>query len=181
MATLGDLGPQPFAVAPAGEAPVTAPADRWLVLVGNDGPVSALPPGATLGAGARPPGIVVAGTHLDLAAVLRSEAFKQLTGVSGLVLVEPASDTSEPSDSSDHRIAGVVSVASLVRVIQRGTTRSITGTELPGVADIPWISRSCGFTAGGVLCATSMPFLSQPYPMPACRNERHLTAHSFVW
>jgi hypothetical protein len=175
MATLGDLGPEPFEVAPAGEAPVTAPAGRWLVLVGDDGPVSAIPPGATLDAGARPPGIVVARADLNLAVVLRSEAFAQLTGVSGLVLSEPAGDTGE------REIAGVVSVSTLVRVIQRGTTRTITGPELPGVADIPWISRSCGFTAGGVLCATSMPFLSQPYPMPPCRNERHLTAHSFVW
>ena len=102
MAMLGDLGPQPFEVAPAGDAPVTAPADRWLVLVGEVGPVTAIAPGATLASGARPPGILVAAADLNQAVAIRSAAFRQITEVSALVLTGPTA-----GDDGGQYIAGV--------------------------------------------------------------------------
>jgi hypothetical protein len=177
MATLGDLGPQPFDVAPAGEGPVTAPAGRWLVLVGDIGPVTAIPPGATLASGARSPGILVAAADLNQATAIRSDAFSQLTQVSALVLTQPAGD-----DAGGYRIAGVVDGDTLTRALLRQATRGISGPVLPGTpGSIPWIVRSCGFAGSGVLCATSMSFLTQPYPVPACRNDRGLVAHDFTW
>lgn len=174
MAMLGDLGPQPFEVAPAGEAPVTAPADRWLVLIGEAGPVTAIAPGTTLARGARPPGILVAAADLSQAAATRSAAFKQVTDVSALVLTVPAAD--------GQRIAGVVDGGTLANVVLRNTTRGISGPALPGTpSTIPWIVRSCGYHESAVLCATPMTFLSRPYPMPACRNARGLAAHDFNW
>jgi hypothetical protein len=174
MPTLGDLDPQPFAVEPAGEAPAAAPADRWLVLIGEDGPVTAIPPGATLASGARPPGILVAAADLSQAAAIRSDAFRQFTAVSALVLTEPA--------PGGQRIAGVVDGRTLTNAVLRQTTRGISGPVLPGTpGSIPWIVRSCGHHENAVLCATPMTFLSRPYPMPACRNARGLAAHDFSW
>ncbi len=177
MATLGDLGAQPFEVAPAGQAPVTAPADRWLVLVGDVGPVTAIPPGATLAAGTRPPGILVAAADLNQAAAIKSDAFGQLTEVGALVLTEPAA-----GDAGGQRIAGVVDGRTLTNAVLRQATRGISGPVLPGTpATIPWIVRSCGYQESAILCATSRTVLSRPYPMPACRNDRGLTAHEFAW
>ncbi len=174
MVMLRDLDPQPFEVAPAGEAPVTAPAGRWLVLIGEVGPVTAIAPGATLARGARPPGILVAAADLNQAAAIRSAAFSQVTDVSALVLTEPAAD--------GHRIAGVVDGGTLTSVVLRNTTRGISGPALPGApSTIPWIVRSCGYHESAVVCATPMTFLSRPYPMPACRNARGLAAHDFAW
>lgn len=174
MAMLGDLDPRPFAVAPAGEAPVTAPADRWLVLIGDVGPVTAIAPGATLASGARPPGILVAAARLNQAAAIKSDAFSQVTDVSALVLTEPAAE--------GHRIAGVVDGRTLANMVLRQATRGISGPALPGTpGTIPWIVRSCGYYENSVLCATPMTFLSRPYSMPACRNDSGLLAHDFTW
>jgi hypothetical protein len=177
MAMLGDLGPLPFAVAPAGEAAVTAPADRWLVLIGEVGPVTAIAPGATLASGARPPAILVAAADLDQAAAIRSAAFRQVTDVSALVLTRPASQ----GDRGQY-IAGVVDGRALAKVVLRQATRGLSGPALPGTpGSIPWIVRSCGYYESAALCATPMTFLSRPYPMPACRNDSGLAAHDFAW
>jgi hypothetical protein len=176
MATLRDLDPQPFVIAEAGERPVTA-GDRWVVLVGDGVPVSAIAPGTTLAEGARPPGILVAPADLNLAAAFESAAFRQFAEVSALVLTEPAE-----GDAAEQRIAGVVSGLTLGRALFRGPTRSLSGPVLPGTpGSISWIARSCGFTDRGVLCATPMTFLTRPYPMPDCPNNRGLAAHQFAW
>lgn len=182
MATLGDLDLQPFTTAlteagPAGEVPVTAPDGEWLVLVGDVGPVTAIPPGATLADGVRPPGILVAEAGLNLAEAFDSDAFRLLTSVSALVLTEPTSD-----EAGGYVVAGVVDGRTLTNAALRAATRSGLESVLPGTpATIPWIVRSCGFTAGGRLCATSMTFLTRPYPPPACRNDRGLAVHDFAW
>lgn len=177
MVMLADLGPQPFEVAPAGEAPVTAPADRWLVLVGEVGPVTAIAPGDTLASGARPPGILVAAADLSQAAAIRSDAFRQITEASALVLTGPGA-----GDERGQYITGVVDSRTLADAVLRQATRGISGPALPGTpSTIPWIVRSCGYHQSAVLCATPMTFLSRPYPMPACRNARGLAAHDFAW
>jgi hypothetical protein len=176
MATLRQFGTEPFDIGPADALPVTAPADRWVVLVRDGGPVSAVAPGATLADGARPPGILVAAADLELTAALESDAFQQLTEVSALVLIEPhAGPDGRPG------IAGVMSGQLLTQAILRGTTRGIYGPVLPGVPSIPLITRSCGFAAGGVTCTTVMSFPSRPYPMPDCPNGRGMAAHRFAW
>jgi hypothetical protein len=176
MATLRDLGPQPFETAPVGERPVTAPDDRWVVLVSETGPVSAVAPGTTLAEGARPPGILVAAADLDLQAALHSDAFSQFAEASALVLTEPrAGDAGEPG------IAGVVSGPTLTQLMFRGATRGIFGPVLPGAPSIPLIARSCGYLEAGMTCATGVSFRARPYPMPDCPNNRGLTTHLFVW
>jgi hypothetical protein len=176
MATLRDLDLQPFAVMPEGDSPVTAPADRWLVLVGAGGPVSAVAPGSTLASGARPPAILVAAADLDVAAALATDAFSEITQVSALVLVEPAA-----AETAAAGIAGVVSGPALTRLILRGTVRGITGPVLPGAPSVPLISRSCGYLQGQVTCATPLSFPRRPPAMPPCPNDRGLAAHRFDW
>lgn len=58
---------------------------------------------------------------------------------------------------------------------------SLQSTRTLGVIVVPLISRSCGFTEGGVACATTMSFPARPHTMPDCPNGRGLTAHQFVW
>ena len=176
MATLRELGSAPFAVVPAGERPVTAPADRWAVLVGADGPVSALGPGTTLGRDERPPGILIAAADMNLAEAFDSEVFRQLTEVSALVLVEP-----DDREAGAPRIAGVVSRVVLARAILRGAERGFTESMLAGVPAVPLISRSCGYLEGKKACATPVSFPRRPFDMPQCPNERGLAAHRFSW
>ncbi len=178
MATLRDLDPQPFETATAGGLPVAAPADRWVVLVGDVGPVSAVAPGTTLASGERPPGILVAAADLDQAVAFDSAAFEQFTEVDALVLTEPA--TRQPGEARIE-IAGVVSGLALTRAMLRGPVRGLSGPVLPGAPAIPWISRSCGYLEGGAMCMTMKSFPARPYPMPDCPNDRGLTAHQFVW
>jgi hypothetical protein len=176
MATLRDLGSQPFDSAPADRMPVTAPGDRWVVLVSEAGPVSAIAPGTTLAEGARPPGILVAAADLDLEVVRESAAFKEFTQVSALVLTESAEGhTGEPG------IAGVVSGQTLTRVMLRGPVRDLSGPVLPGAPVIPLIARFCGYLETETVCATPMSFPARPYPMPDCPNDRGMAAHRFVW
>jgi hypothetical protein len=180
MATLGDLGREPFEVvpvetAPGGGQPVTAPGGRWAVLVGSSGPLSALRPGGTLARGARPPGILVAAANLDQAAAFASAAFGQLTEVSALVLTRP--DAQLPGGAA---IAGVVSGQTLTHAMLRGAVRGV-GSVLPGTPSIPLISRSCGFFESGTACATTVSFPRRPSPLPQCPNSRGLTAHTFDW
>jgi hypothetical protein len=175
MATLRDLDPQPFESAPADSLPVAAPDDRWVVLVGTAGPVSAVAPGTTLAAGARPPGILVAAADLDLRAALQSAAFTQFADVSALVLIE-----SGPGNAGEPGIAGVVAGETLAQLMRRGQVRGF-GSVLPGVPDIPMIARSCGYLEGGAVCATPMSFDARPYSMPDCPDNRGLAAHRFVW
>ncbi len=177
MATLRDLDPQPFVTAPADGSPVTAPGDRWLVLVSDGQVVSAVPPGATLPARIRPPGVLVAMAGLRQDTAFRSGAFQQLAGATALVLTEPAGD-----DESGHPlIVGVIGGQALTRAVQRGATRGVSGPVLPGPPSIPWIARSCGYQETGVACVTPLSFPSRPYPMPDCPNAHALTAHLFVW
>jgi hypothetical protein len=173
MATLRDLDVEPFESAPADGRPVTAPGDRWVVLVGATGPVSAIAPGTTLARGTRPPGILVAAANLRLNVVWESPAFLELGEVSALVLTEPG-----PGPAG---VAGVVSGAALARAMLRGPTRGLSGPVLPGAPAIPLIARFCGYLEAGAGCATPMSFPARPYPMPDCPNDRGLSAHQFAW
>jgi hypothetical protein len=176
MATLRDLDPQPFVIAPADGLPVTAPGDRWLVLVRDGQVVSAVPPGTSLDGDERPPGVLVAAASLYQATAFRSAAFQQLAGTSALVLTEPPDDP-----AGQPLIVGVVGGVVLTRAVQRGAVRGPTGPVLPGPPAIPWIARSCGYRQAGTACATPMSFPSRPYPMPDCPNAHALTAHLFTW
>lgn len=185
MATLGDLESEPFETRPADGLAVIAPSARWVVLVGDSGPVSAIAPGTRLPDGARLPGILVASADLDLAAALGSAAFEQFTDVGALVLAEsaaalPAAEPGGPGEPST-QIVGVVSGGLLTRLMQRGPVRGISGPVLPGSPTILWITRSCGYVAAGTACATVMSFVTRPYQMPGCDNARGLPAHQFVW
>jgi hypothetical protein len=176
MATLRDLGTEPFETAPADDPPGAALTDRWMVLVDSDGgPVSALAPGAALADGGWLPGILFADADMEQVAAFESDAFRELTDVSALVLVEPSPQPGRPG------IAGVVSGEMLTRAVRRGAVRGALESLLTGAPSIPLISRSCRFTAGGATCATTMPFPAPPYPMPDCRNNRGLAPHQFVW
>jgi hypothetical protein len=181
MATLRDLDLQPFDTVPidtgpGGRLPVAAPGARWIVLVGEAGPVSAIAPGTTLESGERPPGILVAAADLDLRVIWEAAAFREFAGAGALVLTEPgAVGAVEPG------IAGVVSGQVLSRLMLRGPVRGLTGSVLPGAPAIPLIARFCGYLETGAACATPMSFSARPYPLPDCPNDRGLTAHLFVW
>jgi hypothetical protein len=178
MATLRDLGSEPFESVPAGAGPVAAPDDRWVVLAGVAGPVSAIPPGTALADGDRRPGVLVAAADMDLADALESDAFEQFADVTALVLTEPGEDHGEL------RVAGVVSGLTLARMMLRGPTRGvfgISGPVLPGAPRIPLIARSCGYLETGTACGTPMSFRARPAVMPGCPNQRGLAAHQFGW
>jgi hypothetical protein len=185
MATLGDLEFEPFEIAPSDGQAVTASNARWVVLVGETGPVSAIAPGTTVPEGARLPGILVAPADSDLAAALRSAAFEHFADVGALVLTEPAArwPAGEPGGRREPgpAIVGLVGGTLLTRLMQRGPVRGISGPVLPGSPSIMWITRSCGYAGAGTACATVMSFVSRPYPMPGCDNARGLPAHQFVW
>ena len=156
-----------FMVADASDPPVVAP-DRWIVLVDGDRPISAIAPAARLDPAAPMPAIIVAPADLDLNAALSSDAFAEAADVSAVVLVD------------GDAVVGVWSGSSLANAVMRGPTRGV-GSVLPGTPAIPLIVRSCGFTESGTICATSASFASKPFPMPACPNARHLSAHDFHW
>jgi hypothetical protein len=172
VATLRDLGLQPFETAPVGLRRASSP-DRWVVLVGVDGrPASALPPGTTLDDGAVPPAVIVAPADLSQGAAYSSTAFAEAAHVTALVLVE----------SGDAReVAGVVSGPGLERAMMRGVMRGGSGPVLPGPPAVPWISRSCGYAEGRTICSTSMTFPKRPAGMPSCGNLLRLATHQFVW
>ena len=176
MATLRDLGSEPFDTRPAGAGPVTAPDDRWVVLAGRTGPVSAIAPGTTVAEGDRLPGVLVAAADMDLADALDSEAFEQFADATALVLTEPDEDR-----AGEFRVAGVVSGLSLERLMLRGPVRSFDGSVLPGPPAIPLIIRSCGYAEAGTTCATSVSFPTRPAAMPVCPNHQGLSAHQFDW
>jgi hypothetical protein len=176
MATLRDLGTEPFETAPADDPPRAAPTDRWMVLVDSNGePVSALAPGTAVADGGPLPGILFADADMEQAAAFESDAFQELTDVSALVLTGPSPQPGQPS------IAGLVSGEMLIRAVRRGAVRGPLESLLPGAPSIPLISRSCRFTAGDATCATTMPFPALPYPMPDCHNDHGLAPHQFVW
>ena len=185
MATLGDLESEPFETAPADGLTVTAPSARWVVLVGETGPVSAIAPGTTVPEGARLPGILVASAGSDLAAALRSAAFEHFADVGALVVTEPAAGWPAGGPAGwrepGPQIVGLVGGQMLTRLMQRGPVRGISGPVLPGSPSIIWITRSCGYVDAGTACATLMSFVSRPYPMPGCDNTQGLPAHQFVW
>jgi hypothetical protein len=179
MTTLRDLGSEPFESAPAGAGPVTAPDDRWVVLAGEAGPVSAIRPGTALADGERPPGVLVAPADMDLADALESDAFEQFADVTALVLIEPDEDR-----AGEPRVAGVVSGLTLARMMLRGPVRGvlgISGPVLPGAPRIPLIARSCGYLETGTTCGTPMKFRARPPVLPGCPNQRSLAAHQFGW
>jgi hypothetical protein len=184
MATLGDLGSEPFETAPSDGQAVTAPSARWVVLVGETGPVSAIAPGTTVPEGARLPGILVASAGSDLAAALRSAAFEHFADVGALVVTESTARWPEGEPAGREpgpAIVGLVGGQMLTRLMQRGPVRGISGPVLPGSPSIIWITRSCGYVDAGTACATLMSFVSRPYPMPGCDNAQGLPAHQFVW
>jgi hypothetical protein len=179
MATLRDLGSEPFESVPTGAWPVTAPDDRWVVLAGEAGPVSAIPPGAALAVGDRLPGVLVAAADMDLADALESDAFEQFADVTALILTEPGDER-----AGRLRVAGLVSGLTLARVMLRGPTRGVFGwggSVLPGPPAIPLIARSCGYLEAGTTCATPISFRARPAVMPGCPNQRGLAAHQFDW
>jgi hypothetical protein len=179
MATLRDLGSEPFESVPAGSQPVTAPDDRWVVLVGEAGPVTALAPGTVAPDSAPPPGVLVAAAGMDLADALESDAFAQFADVTALVLTEPDEDL-----PGELRVAGVVSGRTLARVMLRGPVRGVFGpggSALLGPPAIPLIARSCGYLEAGSACATPVSFVARPSVPPACPNKRGLAAHQFAW
>jgi len=179
MATLRDLGSEPFESVQADGGPVTAPDDRWVVLAGEAGPVGAIRPGTTLADGDRPPGVLVAAADMDLANALGSAAFEQFADVTALVLTEPDEDL-----AGGQRVAGVVSGLTLARVMLRGPVRGVFGlggTVLPGPPAIPLIARSCGYLEAGITCGTPMSFRARPAVLPGCPNQRGLAAHQFDW
>jgi hypothetical protein len=189
MATLGELRTEPFVVVPFtgvpadtafDEARAEVPADQWTVLVGPDGPVSALPPGTmpdggVLEAGVRLPGILVAAADMAQEKAFFSAGFRQSGVVSALVLIGEVRETGQLT------VTGLVSDETLTDALLRGPVRGGTDSVLPGTPLIPLITRSCGFYAGAGACATTMSFQSKPFTMPQCRNARGLSKHSFVW
>jgi hypothetical protein len=168
MATLRDLRLSDYVVADASDLPVAA-RDRWVVLLDGDRPVSAIAPGTALDAGTPVPAVIVAPADLDLNAALSSDAFADAADVSAVVVVDGGT------------IVGVWGGQSLANTVMQGPTRGIAETVLPGAPAIPLIVRSCTFTENGTVCATSLSFPSKPFPMPACPNARHLSAHGFHW
>lgn len=176
MATLRDLGSEPFDSRPAGAGPVAAPGDRWVVLAGQTGPVCAIAPGTTLAEDDRLPAVLVAAADMDLADALDSEAFEQFADATALVLTEPDDDR-----PGEFRVAGVVSGLTLARMMLRGPVRSFGDSVLPGPPAIPLIVRSCGYAEAGTSCATPVSFPTRPAAMPACPNHRGLSAHQFGW
>jgi hypothetical protein len=180
MATLGDLGAEAFEVVPLeiaadGESPVTAPADRWVVLVRGDQVASTVAPGTTLAGDARPPGVLLAAADLEQADAFKSDAFRDFSEVVALVLTEPG-----PARPGRPAIAGVVGGGTLARAMLRGTARG-GGQGRPGVPSVPLLTRSCGFFEGRVMCATPMVFPGRPPVMPPCPNDRGLPVHFFEW
>jgi hypothetical protein len=178
MATLRDLALEAFVTASVHDLPVTAPEDRWAVLVSDGAPVSAIAPGESVAAGARPPGILIAEAGTPRGEAFRSAAFAAFfegdAEVSALVLIQgPAGAYSQ--------VAGVAGADALVQAMLSGATKGFSDTTLPGTPDIPLICRSCGFTNGGVMCATTMRFASRPFGMPPCDNKSGLTPHDFTW
>jgi len=167
MATLRDQRLSDFVVADAGNLPVVPP-DRWIVLVDGNRPVSAIAPATRLDPAGPVPAIIVAPADLDLDAVLASDAFAEAADVSAVVLVDAGT------------IVGVWGGPSLANAVAQRPAR-VPGSVRPGTSAIPVIVRSCTFTEGGTICASSSSFPSKPFPMPACPNARHLSAHDFNW
>ena len=165
---LRDLELSDFVVADASNLPVVPP-DRWIVLVDSNRPVSALAPAARLDPAAPLPAIIVAPADLDLDAALASDAFAEAAGVSAVVLVD------------GEAVVGVWGGPSLANAVVRGPARGVPRSVLPETPTIPVIVRSCTFTEGGAICASSSSFPGKPFPMPACPNPRHLSAHDFNW
>jgi hypothetical protein len=176
MATLRDLGSEPFDTTPAGAGPVSAPDDRWVVLAGRTGPISAIAPGTSVAEDGRLPGVLVAAADMDLTDALDSEAFEQFADATALVLIEP--DENQPGRP---RVVGVVNGDMLDRLMLRGPGRSFADSVLPGPPAIPLIIRSCGYAEAGTTCATPLSFPTRPAAMPACPNHRGLPAHQFDW
>lgn len=176
MATLRDLGTEPFETASATDPSRAATAGRWVVLVdGDGGPVSALAPGTVLAGDGWLPGILLADADMEQATAFATDAFGDLADVTALVLTGPAPQPGQPD------IAGLVSGETLTRAVRRGPVRGTLQSQLTGAPSIAEIRKSCRFTAGNLTCATTMPFQARPYPMPDCRNDRGLAPHPFVW
>lgn len=172
MATLRDLGPEPFLVAPADDPP-TKVSHTWVVLVDNGKPVSAMPPGTRLGGGERLPGIIVAGAELAQHYAFKTESFSAVRDdgqeIGALVLTD------------GEEIVGVIAWGDLLAAIRRGPIRHADDTVLPGPPKVPEFSRSCGHSAKGVTCGARQSFKSKPYPMPACTDPEGLGEHLFDW
>jgi hypothetical protein len=168
MARLRDLGSDEFETTAAGDYPVAA-TDRWLVLLDSGQPFCSLSPGSVLDAATPRPPIIVAPADLDLRAALASPAFAQAEDVSAVVLVE------------EQRVVGVWGGPRLQTIISRGVVPTRGGSQLPGKITIPLIVRSCTYRELQAICATVDSFPSKPFPMPSCRNEHRLSAHTFGW
>lgn len=81
----------------------------------------------------------------------------------------------------EQRIVGVWSGPSLEMAVRQGPVVTRGGPILPGVPQIPLIVRSCSYRELGTVCAAVSSFARKPFPMPRCRNDRHLSAHDFGW
>jgi len=168
LATLRDQALSDFVVAEAANLPVVPP-DRWIVLVDGNRPVSAIAPATRLDPADPVPAVIVASAELDLGDALASDAFAEAADVSAVVLVD------------GDAVVGVWSGPSLANAVMQGPAREAHASVLPGAPTIPLIVRSCAFTEGGTMCATSERFARKPFPMPSCPNARHLSPHDFHW
>ena len=120
MATLRELGTEPFETAPAGGLARAAAADLWVVLVdGDGGPVSALAPGTVLAGDGWLPAILLADADLEQAVAFETDAFAELTDVTALVLTGPTPEPGRPG------IAGLVSGETLTWALRRGPVRGV--------------------------------------------------------
>jgi hypothetical protein len=172
MATLRDLGPEPFEVVPAGNPPAKA-RHTWVVLVDNGEPVSAIPPGTALGVSTRLPAIIIADADLAQHFAFQTEPFSTVKDgeheIKALVL----------TDRED--IVGVIPGEDLLAAIRRGAIRHAGDTVLPGPPKAPEFSRACGHIGNGVTCGSQRKFRGKPSPMPACADPRGLGGHLFGW
>jgi hypothetical protein len=169
MPRLRDQELAEFITVSAAERPAGAAA-VWTVVVADGAPVSAIAPGAVVPPGAALPPVVVAAADLDVNAALTSAAFADIGDVGAVVVTD------------GEQVTGVWAGRPLAEAVLRGPVRSVFRGGLPGPpATVPLIVRWCGYTEAGTACGTTEEFTVKPFPMPACRNDQGLAAHTFVW
>jgi hypothetical protein len=145
----------------------------WVVLVDDEEPVSAIPPGTKLGAAERPPGIIIASAELAQHYAFKTAPFSAVEDgdqeISALVLTD------------GEEIVGVIAGDDLLAAIRRGAIRHAGDAVLPGPPKAPEFSRSCGHITNDVTCGAQRKFRGKPSPMPACADPRDLGGHLFSW
>jgi hypothetical protein len=145
-----------------------AESDHWFVLVDDHGtPVGAVGPER-----AEPSMVIVADADLPVGAALDAEAFEDAEPDTGVVVIERDS----------RRVLGVWSGAPLTLALQQHVSASWNYlSALPGGPNIPFLARPCSYLDDAVTCDTVITPRRKPAVMPPCANDKHLTAHDFVW